>query len=85
LALVGWLVGVPDNTEINADTAEGRIYLAARKIAEEMALMSQAAARGANSEVRRPSIHSSLHTLSRAECVEEPIDPCAHGVTPHCR
>lgn len=37
--------------EINADTAEGRIYLAARKIAEEMALMSQAAARGANSEV----------------------------------
>jgi hypothetical protein len=42
------------STEINADTAEGRIYLAARKIAEEMALMSQAAARGANSEVCPP-------------------------------
>jgi len=40
--------------EIDAKTPEGRLYLASRRIAEEMALMSQAAARGANSEVPVP-------------------------------
>jgi len=42
---------VVDMKEIDAKTPEGRLYLASRRIAEEMALMSQAAARGANSEV----------------------------------
>jgi len=37
--------------DIDESTPEGRIYLASKRIAEEMALMSDAAARGANSEV----------------------------------
>jgi len=37
--------------DIDESTPEGRIYAIARRIAQEMALMSEAAARGANSEV----------------------------------
>jgi len=37
--------------DIDESTPEGRIYAVARRIAQEMALMSEAASRGANSEV----------------------------------
>jgi hypothetical protein len=37
--------------DIDESTPEGRVYAASRRIAQEMALMSQAAARGNNSEV----------------------------------
>jgi len=42
---------VKNKLDIDESTPEGRIYGIARRIAQEMALMSQAASRGANSEV----------------------------------
>jgi len=57
--------------DIDESTPEGRIYAISRRIAQEMALMSEAASRGANSEViiisrRIHSLVQSLHKDAQA-------------------